>query len=90
MNKTKVIPCIIYFYIHHKLSEKYGEEKVSVKKIKSFLFEWRFLRSIRPIIIKEMEMLGLIELSGRRNMIIKKSNFRIEDLRRYYEEVGIY
>ena len=91
MNKQGVIPCIFYFYIHYKLKEKYRIATViSIKEAMKFLFEWRIPKEIRPIIIKELEILNLIERINKKTVKINESNFTLDDLREYYEAMGIY
>lgn len=90
MNTKEVIPCIFYFYLHYKLREKYEDTVVSVKDAMSFLFEWRLPKEIRPIIIKELEMLNLIERVNKKTIRISKSQFILEDTRDFYKIVGIF
>ncbi len=91
MNQKEVIPCVLYFYIHNKLKEKFSKGVVvTTKEAMSYLFEWRIPENIRPIIIKELEILGLIERVGRRSIKINSSSFELDDLREFYKELGIY
>lgn len=91
MNRKEVIPCIFYFYIHCKLKEKFKEGSiVSTKDAMDFLFEWRIPGKIRPIIIKELEMLDLIERNDKKTIKIKQSTFTVDDIREFSKAVGIY
>jgi len=91
MNNKEVIPCIFYFYIHCKLKEKFKEGVIlSTKDAMNFLFEWRIPKEIRPVMLKELELLNLIERTNKKTIKIKESNFNIEDVRGFYEAVGIY
>ena len=91
MNKKEVIPCVFYFYIHYKLKEKFNVATVlSTKEAMNFLFEWRIPKEIRPVIIKELEILNLIERLNKKTIKIKDSIFDIEDLREFYKSTGIY
>ncbi len=90
MNSPEVIPCIFYFYIHYKLREKFKERVISMKELKNFFFEWRLPKEIRPIIIKELELLKLIECTNRRAVTVNPSKFNLGDLRIFYKMVGIY
>jgi len=90
MNK-EVIPCVFYFYIHHKLKEKYGElATLRIKEARSFLFEWRLPKNIRPLIIEELIMLNLIEKIDGRTIKLNKTKFIMDDLREFYKVVEIY
>ena len=91
MNKEEVIPCVFYFYIHYKLKEKFKVATVlSTKDTANFLFEWRIPKEIRPIIIKELEILGLIERINKKTIKINNSKFDIEDVREYCKAVALY
>lgn len=91
MNQREGIPCIFYYYIHYKLKEKYRVATVlSTKEAMKFLFEWRIPKELRPVIIKELEILNLIERINKKSIKINDSNFTLEDVRKFYEAVGIY
>ena len=91
MNNKEAIPCIFYFYIHHKLKEKFKVATViSIKEAMKFFFEWRIPTSIRPVIIKELEILNLIERVNKKTIKILDSDFTPEDVRSFYKAVGIY
>ena len=91
MNKEEVIPCVFYFYIHYKLKEKFNVETVlSIKETTSFLFEWRIPKEIRPIIIRELELLNLIERVGKKYIKINNSKFDIDDMREFCKAVELY
>jgi hypothetical protein len=63
---------------------------LSTKEAMQFFFEWRIPTSIRPIIIKELEILNLIERVNKKTIKIKDSDFTLEDVRKYYKAVEIY
>ena len=88
MNKIK-IPYIYYYYLHSMMYEKYGEGEVSIKKARDYLYEWRILKVMRPIIIKELEMFGLIEMVNKKTIKINKSLFNKEDVSKIYTEIGL-
>lgn len=91
MNKKKKMPCIFYFYIHFKLKERYWDgAEITTKDAMSFLFKWRLPKIIRPVIIKELELLNLVERINKRIIKIKPSTFNPEDIGRFYKAVGIY
>lgn len=91
MNDKEVIPCIFYYYLHCKLKEKFKEEtELSTKEAMKFLFEWRIPEKIRPVMIKELEMLNLIERVNKKIIRLKHSDFTLEDVREFYKTVGIY
>ena len=63
---------------------------ISTKEAMKFFFEWRIPTSIRPVMIKELEILNLIERVNKKTIKIKDSTFTLEDVREFYKEVGIY
>jgi len=91
MNRKEVIPGVFYFYIHYMLKEKFKVGAVlSTKDAMNFFFEWRLPTSIRPIILRELEMLGLLEKVNKKTVKIRDSGFSLEDVREFYKAVGIY
>ena len=90
MSNKEVIPAIFYFYLHYKLREKFKDMPVSTKEVMSFLFEWRLPTNIRPVIIKELEVLGMIERINKKIIKMRSSDFTPEDVREFYEAVEIY
>ena len=73
------------------LKKKYKVATVlSTKDVMQFFFEWRIPTSIRPVIIKELEILDLIERVNKKSIKIKDSSFTLEDVREFYKAVGIY
>jgi len=91
MKKTKRgIPCILYLYIHKRIYERFQNSKPKVSEIQSFMFEWKIPKRLRYLILKELELLGLIKLNGRRRTNIKEPIFDEEDLNEYYEELDVY
>ena len=78
-----------YFYIHSELKKKYNGNYVSIKEAKSFLFEWRIPKPLRPIILKELEKLGLIEREDRYTIKLKESKIDIENISQLYSLAGL-
>jgi hypothetical protein len=74
MKKEKrKIPCIFYLYIHSKIYDKIGGSKpIRVKEATNFLHEWRIPKFIRVAIMKELQILGLIEKKNRYLFEVKK------------------
>jgi len=91
MKQKGEVQYVFYNYIHYMLVEKYREDKIiSTKDAMKFLFEWRIPEKIRPIIIKELEKLKLTERINKKTIKLNPSSFDTEDLRKFYEGVGIY
>jgi len=82
------IPCVYYLYLHSKIFEKF-KIAVSYKDIKKFLFEWRIPQKLRPLIIKELEILKLIK-KKKNTYELKKPQIYEENVNKYYEMLGMF
>ena len=65
MKKGGNISFVFYFYFISKLKEKTKSGIISREKAKSYLFEWRIPRQLRPVILKELVALDLLEKEGK-------------------------
>ena len=90
MFKEGEVPCIFYYYIHYKMYKKYGEREISIKKAMHFLFQWRILKSLRPIIIKELELLNLVEKVNKKRIKLNRSTLDPNDVNKIYLDLGLY
>ena len=86
----KKIPCIFYLYLHAKLYEGLLTKETSIKDIKKSLFQWKIPKKIRPLIIKELEILGLIEINKRYYVKFRRPVFKEENYNEYYKKLGIF
>lgn len=78
MKKEERIPCVLYLYLHYKIYEKTnGECEISVKEASSYLHHWRIPKSLRYLILKEMEKLKLLEIKGKHNLKLKRPSFDV-------------
>ena len=91
MNGDKPIN-IFYFYLHSKLKKRSINlvEEMSISELCSRMFQWRIPSCLKPLIIKEMEILGLIKKIDNKKIELLPSNFDINDVRCYYQQLGIY
>lgn len=80
MKRGDKIPCVFYFYFHSKLKEKAREGIISKGEAKSYLFQWRIPKNLRPVILKELLALGLLERDGKDYFKIKESNLDLENI----------
>lgn len=78
------IPCVFYFYLHSKLKEKAREGSITRGDAKSYLFQWRIPKNLRPIILKELEALGLLEADGKHFFKVKQADLDIENISHLY------
>lgn len=86
------IPCSFYYYLHFVLMSMllYKNTRViSIKELEAGMFQWRIPKALRPVVIKELEILGLIKKINRNEIEIMDSEYNPEDLRKFYECVGI-
>jgi len=90
MKSKKNIPCIYYLYLHRKIWEMSGGGIVSTRKVKKYLFQWKIPSKIRPLLIKELLILGLIEKESKNLIKINQSEFNLENLNSYYQILGIF
>jgi hypothetical protein len=89
----KEIPCSFYYYLHFMLmSMLLGENKrvLTLKEFESGMFQYRIPKQLRPVITKELEILGLVKRINKNEVEVKDSKFNPADLRKYYKLVGIY
>jgi len=90
MKNKRGIPCVLYLYIHSVLKNHSDCNKMSEKEFRSFLFQWKIPESIRPLVIREMEILGLIERKNRFLIKFNKPQFNKEDITEFYEELEMW
>lgn len=88
--KDVKIPCIFYLYLHSKLWEMTKGEVVSEKDIKKMLFQWKIPTNLRILIIKEMQILGLIEKEKRFNLKLNRPKFNEENINKYYRLLKVF
>lgn len=89
MEKKRDIP-IFYLYIHFMMKQRYRELEVSRKDVTSYLFEWRIPSDLRSVIIRELELFGLLDASHRRLVKLFESPFKLEDINKYKESIGMF
>ena len=86
--KEKFFGCW-YFYIHDKLKEKARGDKLNYKDARDFLFEWRIPKFMRPVILRELELIGLIERIDKKTILLKKSEIKMDNPSRLFDMVGL-
>jgi len=87
VKEKRGIPCVFYFYLQSKLKEKAEEDSMPLNEVKWRMFQWRIPRQLKPLILKEMELLGLIKQEKRRTIKFIKSDFNIDNLNGYSKEL---
>lgn len=55
---------IVYLYFHSKILNWKGKE-MSEKEFKSSFFQWRIPKTLRYVIMEEMQKMGLIKIEKR-------------------------
>ncbi len=90
MKRGQRIPCVLYLYLHYKIYHKTdGGNRISTKEAISYLHHWKIPKSIRFLIIKEMEKLNLLKREGRNNLILNRPTFEIDKTYNYVEALKI-
>ena len=90
MKEREEIPCILYLYLQLRLDEKFRGQEKPLKEVLSYLHEWRIPKQLRPLVLKEFEMLGLLEKKERGIILIGKPEFSMEKVNDYYDKLNFY
>ena len=86
----KDIPKVFYYYIHSKIWERSRGNSIQKKILKGYLAEWRIPNNLRPLIIKELILLGLV-INGKRHYVdIARPEFDEEKINELYMELKIF
>jgi len=84
---------ILYLGLHNQLVKKYGANHIIARK-EFFEKIGRFQhlpKNIRPLVLKEMQEMNLIQRTDRDNIKILSSEINIEeDTNKLYQLAGIY
>lgn len=86
----KEIPKVFYYYIHSKIWEWAKGKPIQKKMLKGYLAEWRIPTNLRPLIIKELIIMGLIKKYKRHLVEINKPLFDEERINDLYIELNIF
>jgi hypothetical protein len=63
---------------------------ITIKEFEDGMFQWRIPKELRPVVTKEMEILGLVKKISKTELEISDSKYHPEDLREFYISVGIF
>ena len=85
-----VIPCIFYLYIFEKIKQRSKGNIVDKKETLTYMYEWKIPKKMRPLILKELEMLGLVENVDCRHIKLNNSTFNEKEINKFYEKLGIF
>lgn len=86
----KDIPHCFYFIVYNKLKEKFPNKVADIKEAKNLLRAWNIPKELKPVILKEMELLGLIKLISKYKMqLIGKGNI-LNNKSRVFAMVGLW
>ena len=75
--KDKVIPNCFYLIVYDKFRENYPHKHIKLTDAKNLLRAWNIPNEFKQIVLKELEMLGLIKINGTR----KNAEIELIDLR---------
>ena len=87
--EIKDIPHIFYLFLHSKLFYKFGKV-IKRKEVITYMFEWRIPKKIRPLILEEMILLGLVKRVDRNFVELEMPKFNEDDCNCYFEKLGIF
>jgi len=88
MEKMK-IPCVFYLYLHSKIFQKQNGNPIRQRDLINYLFEWKIPKKLRPLIIKEMVILGLLK-KVRYTYELEKPKIYEENINEYYDKLGMF
>ena len=89
MKEEKIaIPCLFYLYIHSKMFEQTKGKETRTKDLQTYLSNWRIPKQLRFLILKELEILKLLEIK-RYSAELKVPHFNIDEYYKYHETLGI-
>ena len=88
--KKEEISPIFYFYIHKKLYILCQGRLIKRKKAMGYLARaWKIPRNLRPILIRELEILGLLKPKGRGYLEIEEPTMDFDNVSGLYHLVGL-
>jgi hypothetical protein len=88
--KEVKIPYFYYLYLHSKIWEMAKGQVIQEKELKKYLYQWKIPEKLRPLIIKELIILGLIEQDKRFYLKINRPEFKEENMNDYYQMMGVF
>ena len=65
MNKV-IIPNCFYLIVYNKFRENYPHKHINLVEAKNLMRAWNIPNEYKQVILKELEMLGLIKINGTR------------------------
>lgn len=87
--ENKDIPHVFYLYLHSKLFNAFKGEPHSVQDVKSYMFQWKIPRKLRPLVLKELELLGLLKIN-RVKVEFERPKFNEKEYNKYYHKLGLF
>lgn len=88
MGECKIVG-VYYYFLHKKLYKRFGEE-VRLKEAYNHLGSWGIPKNIRPLIVRELELLKLVKKKNRVKLILKQPKFEGEEVGVFYKKLKIY
>jgi len=89
MAKVKEIPYIYYRYLHSKIFQNKEGRPTKRKELFIYLHSFKIPKKLRPLIIKELEMLGLLKKNNK-EFELKQPTIYEENINEYYDCLGLY
>lgn len=88
--EDKKIPHLFYLHLHSRIWNNSLGNRISKKEATTYLYNWKIPKQLRHLIVRELEILGLVKRLDRRTLELSKPNFDINNLKKYEEELGIF
>ena len=90
MEKKEEIPKVFYLYLHSMIFEKSKGEDIPINEVVSYMFQWSIPKQIRYLILKEMELMGLLKIKGRYTLELNRPKFNINEVNKYYQKLSVF
>lgn len=87
--KQQEIPYVYYRYIHSKIFKNKQGRPVKRKDLWIYLHSFKIPKKLRPLIIKELEILGLIK-KNQNEYEIEQPTIYEENINEYYDCLGMF
>jgi len=83
------IPKVFYLYIHSKLYDRNKRRQIKRSDLLTYVSSWGIPKKIRPLIIKELEVLELIKYKHQ-IFFINKPLLNDNNINTFYDALGMY
>lgn len=93
MNKV-IIPNCFYLIVYDKFKKKYPHKHIDLTEAKNLMRAWNIPNEFKQVILKELEMLGLIKINGTRKNaeieLVDCRNSLLNNKSKLFARVGLW